>query len=683
MEERKNNNSACNEYEDKTASLINEIENESEQIPVPDSLSPENVKKRLVQKKKRSMRYFAEIAAAVVLVVALGGTGVYKMISKDAKGELQMTATEKAQVEISASDSQVGEVSHSKTIGDYRQAENYEEIYAMVSAYQDTVRNETSMDVGGIFESIKEESESSDAADTSLDKQKRNDFSKTNTMHESVDESDFVKNDADNLFVQDKNKVSIIDIRGDKMQLVSTIEPKLEDTDTIREMYTDTKEDRVVIIIERRVESEIGESSSDTGDGISEYYTNFIDESSVIMQTYDIADRAKPRLIGSITMDGRYKDSRKKDQTIMLFTTRSMGRIDTDDKGNVIPSINGEKMNSDCIYIGKEIESELIMASVSLTEPDKTMDQMTIMCGFPEIYMSNNALYLYESVYGEDNDYTKITRFAFHSGYLGTGESTKVKGEIRDKFAISEGNDVVQVLTTVWHDDGSTNELHLYDYGMKEEGSLADIAKGEEIYAARYIGDIVYFITYHNTDPLFAVDISDPENPKMLGNVKMTGYSDYLHPYGDNLLLGIGYETDPDTSEQLGVKLTMFDISDPVNLKILDNVVIKDADTEATSDYKTILADGTKNLIGFSIENYREKYEDSSREYLVYCWKKDHFEKVLAQDLGEDTTGEMLTKTRGVYAGTRFYCISQNDKTYEINSYNMEDKFTKIDSLQL
>jgi len=297
--------------------------------------------------------------------------------------------------------------------------------------------------------------------------------------------------------------------------------------------------------------------------------------------------------------------------------------------------------------------------------------------------MSDKALYLYEIVYEEDDDYTKITRFTFQNGYLGTGESVKVKGEIKDKFAISEGDGVVRVLTTVWHEDGSTNELHLYDCEMNEKGSIKDLAKGEEIYAARYIGDIAYFITYHNTDPLFAVDISDPENPQMLGNVKMTGYSDYLHPYGENLLLGVGYETDPDTSEQLGVKLTMFDTSDPVNLKILDNVVIKDAHTCATNDYKTILADARKNLIGFSVENYTEKYEDSSREYLVYRWQKDHFEKVLAQDLGEDTTGEMLTKTRGVYAGTRFYCISRNAKSYEINSYNMEDKFTKIDSLNL
>lgn len=686
-DERTNNNLESSEYE---KMLDEKLEDESKQIPVPDSLSPENVKKRLVQKKKKSKRYFAEIAAAIVLVVALGGSGVYKMITKDTKEELQMNTKQETQMvemdEVQAdadrSESQIGNVTHEKRIGDYRQAKNYEEVYALLSKYQDKAKNETSMDMGGISELIAKNDTSSNATEESIKKQ-NDDFSKTNTLQDGIDESDFVKNDADNLFVQDDSKVSIIDISGEKMQLVSTIEPKLENTDTIREMYADTKENRVVLIIERRKESEIGESSADTKNGFIGIYRNHIDESSVIMQTYDITDRAKPKLIGTITMDGRYKDSRKDGQTILLFATRFMWGIDADDKEGVIPTINGEKMASDCIYIGKDIETELIMASVDLAKPDKTIDQMTIMGGYPEIYMSDNALYLYEIVYEEDDDYTKITRFTFQNGYLGTGESVKVKGEIKDKFAISEGDGVVRVLTTVWHEDGSTNELHLYDCEMNEKGSIKDLAKGEEIYAARYIGDIAYFITYHNTDPLFAVDISDSENPKMLGNVKMTGYSDYLHPYGENLLLGVGYETDPDTSEQLGVKLTMFDTSDPVNLKILDSVVIKDADTCATNDYKTILADARKNLIGFSVENYTEKYEDSSREYLVYRWQKDHFEKVLAQDLGEDTTGEMLTKTRGVYAGTRFYCISRNAKSYEINSYNMEDKFTKIDSLNL
>lgn len=698
MEERKNNNSACNNYANKTdkklikidslensgesiAFLINGIENESNQIPIPDSLSPENVKKRLVQKKKKSKRYFAEIAAAIVLVVAFGGSGVYQKISRNGNVTENIDqAQTTSQEESDTKQSLMGEVLHMKNIGKYHQAKNYKEVYTLVSECQKNMEYAVNIseDIGGM-----QDSADSNATKESLQVKKTDDFSKTNTMFDGIDESDFVKNDFDNLFVQDDNKVSIIDISGDKMKLVTTIKPKLEDTDSICEMYADTTENRIVLIIQRLVEKEAKNGLKHEENDIAEL--NIYEDASVIMQTYDITDRKNPALIGTITMDGRYKDSRKSGQMVLLFTTRAIGAMNPDDKDGMIPSVNGEKMNSDCIYIGENIESELIRATVNLSEPDQTIDQMTIMSGYAEIYMSDNALYLYEDVYENDEQYTEITRFPFHSGYMCEGYSVTVRGNISDKFAISEGADdgIVRVLTTIWNGDKSTNELHLYDYTMKEEGSLTGIAKGEEVYAARYIGNIAYFVTYHNTDPLFAADISDPQNPKMLGKVKMTGYSDYLHPYGDNLLLGVGYETDPDTSEQLGVKLTMFDTSDPVNLKILDSVVIKDADTDATSNYKTILADGRKNLIGFSIENYREKYEDSTREYLVYRWQNNHFEKVLVQDLGEDTTGEMLAKTRGVYAGMRFYCISQKEKSYEINSYDMSKDFVKLDTLKL
>ena len=664
----------------KLVEIVQTIEAESEKVPIPESLSPENMKKRLVQKKKKSMRYFAEIAAAVVLVVALGGAGVYQMIEKNTKQQLQEIATQTTQADLDVKDSLIGDTSHWSKIGNYRQAENYEEIYDLVSEYQGNQEYavDISKDIGGV-----QESAASDATKESYQINKTDDFSKTNTMLEGIDESDFVKNDFNNLFVQDDNKVTIIDISSEKMKLITTIKPKLEDTDTIREMYADTKENRIVLIIERLIEKEAKDDSTYAGGDVFEGCCNIYEDASVIMQTYDITDRTNPELVGTITMDGRYKDSRKSGQMVVLFTTRELGAIDPDDKEGMIPSVNGKKMNSDCIYIGENIDSELIMATVNLSVPDQTIDQMTIMSGYAEIYVSDNAIYLYENNYKDGKKYTDITRFHFYTGYLGQGQTATVRGTITDKFAISEGDDGIRILTTIQDGDESTNELHLYNFGLEEEGSLIGIAKGEEVYAARYISNIAYFVTYHNTDPLFAADISDPQHPKLLGNVKMTGYSDYLHPYGDNLLLGIGYETDPDTSETLGVKLTMFDTSDPINLKILDSVVINDANTQATNSYKAILADERKNLIGFGVEQWNEQREDRSYNYLVYRWKDDHFVNVLTQDLGEDVMGQMLEKTRGIYAGMRFYCISQNVRSYKIKSYDMENNFKSIDELKL
>lgn len=681
-EGQNSDNSEMNGNEKMLEEIVCGIESESGQVPVPESLSPENMKKRLMQKKKKSMRYFAEIAAAVVLVVALGGAGVYQMIGRDTKGELQMAATESVQNNTDTKESLIGDVSHMQKIGNYRLAKNYEEFYKLVDEHREMLEyaSDESMDIGG----TKDESKIDDptASDKSLQMNTQDDFSKTNTMFEGIDESDFVKNDFDNLFVQDDDKVSIIAISREKMKLITTIKPELKKTDTIREMYADTNINRIVLIIERRIEKEVEDNSQYTTGDVYEGCQNVQEDATVIMQTYDITDRMNPELVGTINVDGRYKDSRKKDQQIVLFTTRYLSSMDAKDKDRLIPAVNGKKMKLDCIYIGDSIETELTTVLVNLSKPDEPLDQMTIMSGYQEIYVSDSAIYLYEDTYKDGDGYTEITRFHFHTGYLGQGQSVTVRGSITDKFAISEGEEGIRILTTIEDGNESTNELHLYNFGLEEEGSVTGIAKGEEIYAARYIGNIAYFVTYHNTDPLYAVDISDPENPKLLGNVKMTGYSDYLHPYGDNLLIGIGYETDPDTSDMIGVKLTMFDISDPVNLKILDSVVIDNANTQATYNYKAILADARKNLIGFGVELWDEQSENESSEYLVYQWENGHFQKVLTQKTGADQA-ENSEKVRGVYAGMRFYCIYPEGRCYQVKSFDMEDNFKKLDTLQL
>jgi uncharacterized secreted protein with C-terminal beta-propeller domain len=255
--------------------------------------------------------------------------------------------------------------------------------------------------------------------------------------------------------------------------------------------------------------------------------------------------------------------------------------------------------------------------------------------------------------------------------------ATSVVGTIPDTFAISEESGILRVLTTDWTKTASENQLYLFDENLKLEGSLKNIATGEEIYAARYIGDIAYFITYHNTDPLFAVDISDPADPKLLGQVEMTGFSDYLHPFGDNLLLGIGYETDPETSERLGVKLTMFDISDPVDLKIVDSVVLDGDYCPAASNYKCALVDVDKNLIGFETVDYESTI---SRKYVVYSWKNNRFSKKMSEEVNETYDEEQV---RGLYAGNRFYLIDPEENGYKIRSYDMDADYIKLQELNL
>ena len=382
--------------------------------------------------------------------------------------------------------------------------------------------------------------------------------------------------------------------------------------------------------------------------------------------------------------------------------------------------------DSDCLYTGYR---ELIISSIYIG--GDTVDTVTdslVIVNDDSVYMSEDAIYLYSTEYLSDNNaknddnntndenetgeggndsdtsgeqedsaeygdwVTAIAKFTYEDGILNAVNSATVAGQVTDKFALHESDGIFQILTTsysyeytygsngVLEDMESTpsNQLYLFDSSMQQLGSLEGIAEGEEIYAARYIGDIVYFITYLNTDPLFAVDISDPSNPTLLGQLEITGFSDYLHPFGDGLLLGIGYETDPDTGVSLGVKLIMFDISDPTDLTVLDTVVLENADyTSAAYYYKTVLVDPEKNIIGFTHEGYDDSSIRFHTYYNVYEWNEEGFTQVLQTEV----TTYNSDIVRGLYSGDYLYVIGRFGDILTLSSYDMDDAYCEIDTL--
>ncbi|MCM1106939.1 MAG: beta-propeller domain-containing protein [Blautia sp.] len=714
--------------------LMKQIEESSEDIRIPESLEPERVKEQLRGKKQErrtfSVRHLAEAAAVIVLVAAMGGAGIYGKI-RQGDADSSMSGGAEAGVEpeealaggadaglgADAGEAEPVKLPKKAAVGSYRLASDYEEVYAAIENsaggyvwdYDDTVFNTTDgvaedgaeYAATSVQENQKEVEEIADAR-SEMDVQD-GDFSKTNTQVEGVDESDFIKNDGSYLYVQTGEKVSLVDIRGDKMKTVAEIEPKLDTGADICEMYVDG--DRLYLIVQKR-ESNLETDAASSGaedvwssdkamaDVEDVYYVN--ENMTVELQTYDIAGRSGGALVGTVSQDGGYYDSRKVGDYIYLFTREDLysdyriydDGVKTKDTGQgaAIPVIDGEKAAADCIYVQDQVAGELIISSVDAKSPDKTVDYMVLMNNYAQIYMSTEAIYLYSEDYewtegdSEGKTYTDIAKFSYKDGILnGVGEAS-VRGGVMDTFAISEGNGVLRVLTTEWSAN-SENRLYLLDENLKELGFLSHIAEGEEVYAARYIGNTAYFITYHNTDPLFAVDISDPANPKMLGQIEISGFSDYLHPYGNGMLLGIGYETDPKTSERLGVKLVMFDISDPVDLKILDTVTVDGTFCGAASYYKSALADAGKNLIGFSVTDWRQEGTDRIR-YLLYTWKDGEFVKLLKANMDEESSWDQ-SKTRGLYAGNRFYLVNQNDGGYLLRSYDMEAGYEQLDELEV
>jgi inhibitor of cysteine peptidase len=205
-----------------------------------------------------------------------------------------------------------------------------------------------------------------------------------------------------------------------------------------------------------------------------------------------------------------------------------------------------------------------------------------------------------------DQTTTVIHKIAINNGaitYIARGD---VPGILESQFSMDEYRNNLRVATTsnVYSTRGSYeyNNVFVLDSGMKTIGSLTHIAEQEKIYSARFIGDRLYLVTFKRVDPFFVIDLATPTAPKVLGKLKIPGYSDYLHPYDATHIIGVGKETgtnDWGGVSTKGIKLALFDVSDVEHPTQIDKVEIGDAgsDSAALSDHKAFLFDKSKNLL--------------------------------------------------------------------------------------
>jgi uncharacterized secreted protein with C-terminal beta-propeller domain len=206
-----------------------------------------------------------------------------------------------------------------------------------------------------------------------------------------------------------------------------------------------------------------------------------------------------------------------------------------------------------------------------------------------------------------DQTTTVVHKIGINNGaitYIAKGE---VPGTLDNQFSMDEFNDNLRLATTSsvytpQYGQYTYNNVYVLDGKMATIGSLTHIAEQETIYSTRFIGDRLYMVTFKRIDPFFVIDLSNPRSPKILGKLKIPGYSDYLHPYDATHIIGIGKETT--TNEwggvsTSGVKLALFDVSDVANPKQLDKVQIGDAgsDSAALTDHHAFLFDRSKNLL--------------------------------------------------------------------------------------
>lgn len=507
------------------------------------------------------------------------------------------------------------------------------------------------------------------------------DYTETNTQVEGVDEADIVKTDGKYIYALYSNEVRIILTDNGKMTLVNKLQLKHERYMNYSEMYLSNE--RLCI------------TATDPYNDIT------------MTLMIDVSDPSNAKTIGICEQNGGYQDSRLIGNSLYLISNYYIdeSNVEEDDPSTYVPCIKYQ----DTEYVTGAEEIRIydcddldavytVVCGYDITDASLTSTQ-SILGRCDAVYCSTQNLLTARSC-GEDDEtgrnYSIITRFSIDDGNIKYVTDNRIDGTLLNQFSMDESDDGFRFVTTVSKykqvtsnsdqavsssvsDDimtdtafiqtGETSAaLYLLDFELQPLGKIEDLAPGERVYSVRFMGDTAYFVTFRETDPLFSADLSDPKNPKILGKLKIPGFSNYLFPYGDGQLLGLGMEADESTGATKCMKLSMFDINDPANVTEHSKYLIEDSQySDALYNHKASLIDPKRDLIGFacSIDG------NGGIRYRIYnC--ENGFAQVADLPLSKET-GYL---SRGIAIGNILYVV----EGYRATSYSLES-FAQLQSV--
>jgi inhibitor of cysteine peptidase len=368
--------------------------------------------------------------------------------------------------------------------------------------------------------------------------------------------------------------------------------------------------------------------------------------SQTVINVYDLSSRTNPTLAKEIRIDGGYFDARLIDEYVYVVSTEYTYDIyyALDEKNYTlnVPQICVDNVSQNIsagnmYYVDVPELSDTMTHVISLNLDTNDIVEKSFMLGSSqEMYVSKDNIFLASAHYPyypllyktnststNDQETTILHKISIHTGnvtYIAQGE---VPGHILNQFSMDEHNGFFRIATTSgnnWGESSQTsNNIYILDETLNQVSKIENIAPGESIYAARFLGNRAYLVTFVQVDPLFAVDLSDPYNPRILGELKIPGYSEYLHPYDETHIIGIGKEVDPTIDADkvhtpgaiyytaiLGLKLALFDVSDIENPVEEAKIVIGDrgTDSPALYDHKAFLFDREKELLVIPVSLY-------------------------------------------------------------------------------
>ena len=467
-----------------------------------------------------------------------------------------------------------------------------------------------------------------------------------------VDEADIVKTDGQYIYAASGSQLRIYEAAGADSRLLGRVELSGKDSDGscgISELYL-FGSTLAVLCSDYRWDEETGSAARTS------------------VQLLDISDPANVRFGECLGQDGNYHDSRLSDGVLYLISDYFIwDYAEGDAPERYIPALYTNETSGlpepDCILLPETLPegaSYTVVSAIDLSSGQR-LDSYTVLDSVSTVYMSKTSLYLCADRYAEtesaprsENQYTVvdyssgaatgITAFALEGG-LALRASGELPGRLLNQFSLDEKDGYLRLAVTEntdqwsvytdpvydfvnyrWGEGQQSSSLYILDGGLNIVGSLTGLGQDEQIYSVRFDGDLCYFVTFRQTDPLFAADLSDPARPVILSALKLPGFSSYLHVYGDGLLFGLGQWADEETGFAQALKLAMYDSSDPAELRELDMLLLEDCwYSPALYDHKALLILPEQNRIGFATDT----------EYLVFAYQDGVFVQLAALPLPE------------------------------------------------
>jgi inhibitor of cysteine peptidase len=490
---------------------------------------------------------------------------------------------------------------------------------------------------GTVAESLSEESSvavSKESADLATDNGA--DFSTTNIQVQGVDEADVIKTDGEYIYQVNHDRIIIAKAYpANEMNIVDTLRFD-EKNIQLHEIYADDK--HLVVIGSSYHGFQVEEQKNREQKKITQPHHRGHTVKAIV---YNIQDKANITPIREVELEGSYVSSRKIGSSLYLIANRYLDvhYILNHNNEYVTPAYRDSNVSSedkivdyqDIHYFPDSIEPNyLLIGGLDLNNLEKEMDVSTYLGTGENIYASQDHLYVAVTQYDMENETnpestykrhhlsksSAIYKFKLDQGNVQYVSQGKVPGKILNQFSMDQHNGFFRIATTtgeIWREDEHTskNNLYILDENLQVTGKIEDIAPGEKIYSVRFMGDRGYMVTFKTVDPLFVIDLKDPTAPSILGKLKIPGYSDYLHPYDENHIIGFGKDTkeytqgkgNPNVAYYQGMKIAIFDVSDVSDPKEKFVEIIGDrgTDSELLYNHKALLFSREKNLLSFPV----------------------------------------------------------------------------------